>query len=229
MKGPALVDLTAEVFGLDAKTVFNIARALREAGYLTQGGRGRNAAHMTARDAARLSIGLLTGEPMSRVVERFEHYSKLQLREEDGGSKLQELLSLPDDHTLEDAVTGMFSLWDDEETLEPFRFEMEPLGSMEPTMFVRLNEAAQNCTVHFAGEEVVYCDVPHWARLRELNHEQRRLMDTGDFAEAAKVGAEFAALDEGRRSEFRGMRVTREISVVEIQKIALELAGGSDG
>ncbi|WP_336489822.1 hypothetical protein [Methylobacterium nigriterrae] len=53
-----LVERIAEVEGIDATYASGVARYLREAGLLTQAGRGRGAAHMNITDAARLLIGL---------------------------------------------------------------------------------------------------------------------------------------------------------------------------
>ena len=53
-----LVKAIAVVQGLDENQVLWIARYLREAGLITQGGRGRGGARMTVSDAANLLIGV---------------------------------------------------------------------------------------------------------------------------------------------------------------------------
>ena len=53
-----LVRIVASVEGLEEVSVGIFARAAREAGYISQGGRGRSAAKMTVRDAANLLIAV---------------------------------------------------------------------------------------------------------------------------------------------------------------------------
>ncbi|WP_331299199.1 hypothetical protein [Methylobacterium oryzae] len=53
-----LVRIVAEVEGLEEVSVGIFARAAREAGFISQGGRGRSAAKMTARDAVNLLIAV---------------------------------------------------------------------------------------------------------------------------------------------------------------------------
>lgn len=53
-----LVERIADVEGIDKVHASGVARYLREAGYISQAGRGRGAAKMTNKDAAYLVIGL---------------------------------------------------------------------------------------------------------------------------------------------------------------------------
>src|ERR1700704_3688635 len=53
-----LVNTIAKVEGIDPATVTLIARSVREAGFITTGGRGPSAARMTYRDAANLIIAV---------------------------------------------------------------------------------------------------------------------------------------------------------------------------
>lgn len=53
-----LIKTVAEVFDVPEVTIASSYRALREAGYVTKGGRGRSAAHMTPRDAGALLIAI---------------------------------------------------------------------------------------------------------------------------------------------------------------------------
>lgn len=68
-----LVRIVAAVEGIDEVSVGIFARAAREAGHIAQGGRGRSAAKMTARDAANLLIAVngcaLAKEVPTRVGE----------------------------------------------------------------------------------------------------------------------------------------------------------------
>jgi hypothetical protein len=77
MKSGPFISTVAVAYGIEEKTVRLVARLLREAGYLTQGPRGRGAPHMTPKDAATLTIALLaTGSPAKSVPE-FEYYMNL--------------------------------------------------------------------------------------------------------------------------------------------------------
>lgn len=70
-----MVERIAEVEGVEPSYASGVARYLREAGLLTQAGRGRGAAHMTSLDAARFLIGLNaspTAKDAPRVVEEFQ-------------------------------------------------------------------------------------------------------------------------------------------------------------
>src|SRR4051812_662375 len=62
-----LVRAVARVEGIDEVTVGIFAQAAREAGVISQKGRGRGAAHMTAEDAANLLIAA-NGSPLAKNV-----------------------------------------------------------------------------------------------------------------------------------------------------------------
>lgn len=71
---PALVDALVAVDGRERVVVDNIARAVREAGFIQTTKRGRGAADMTCDDAAALLVGLYGSAGMidaPRVVEAF--------------------------------------------------------------------------------------------------------------------------------------------------------------
>lgn len=70
-----MVERIAEVEGVETAYASGIARYLREAGLLTQAGRGRGAAHMSSKDAARFIIGLnasITAKDAPDYVRYFE-------------------------------------------------------------------------------------------------------------------------------------------------------------
>ena len=72
-----LVGKLAELEGRSAASVALIARYLREAGYLSQGARGRNAPHATATDCSNLLIALHAGADTAKeapsAIERFRN------------------------------------------------------------------------------------------------------------------------------------------------------------
>lgn len=72
-----LVSAIAEVEGLPEETVNLVARYIREAGYLSQGARGRNAPRATVADAANLLIAVNGGgcivKDAPRAVDMYRH------------------------------------------------------------------------------------------------------------------------------------------------------------
>ncbi|MCJ2106988.1 hypothetical protein MKK70_16710 [Methylobacterium sp. E-041] len=69
-----LVERIAEIEGVETAYASGVARYLREAGLLTQAGRGRGAAHMSSFDAARFLIGLnssITAKDAPKFVKYF--------------------------------------------------------------------------------------------------------------------------------------------------------------
>lgn len=82
-----MVERIAEVEGVEIAYASGIARYLREAGLITQAGRGRGAAHMTSLDAARFLIGLNasatakeapeTVKAFERIINRWDHRTEI--------------------------------------------------------------------------------------------------------------------------------------------------------
>lgn len=68
-----LVRVIAQAEGIDEVSVDVYARRAREAGFITQGGRGRSAAKMTTRDAANLLIAV-NASPTGREVHKIVPY-----------------------------------------------------------------------------------------------------------------------------------------------------------
>lgn len=106
----ALVKAVADVEGIDEVQVGWVARHLREAGLLTQAGRGRGAAHMNCADAANLLIGVNAATSAKDSASSVRLYralpcGKVELRSSDGlgiafrkgmtfGESLEQLLRL---------------------------------------------------------------------------------------------------------------------------------------
>lgn len=73
----ALVKAIADVEGIDEVQVGWVARHLREAGHITQAGRGRGAAHMSNSDAANLLIGVNAATGAKNAAEAVGLYRSL--------------------------------------------------------------------------------------------------------------------------------------------------------
>lgn len=116
-----LVKTIAEVEGLEETQVAWVARHLREAGLLSQAGRGRGAAHMEVRDAANLLIavnGSTTPKQCADAVLNFRslsavkstvHIDGLPLRDEADMDQLEVALSKGQDFgsALEAVITSL--------------------------------------------------------------------------------------------------------------------------
>lgn len=76
-----LVGVLAEVTGDPESGMVVLARSLREAGYITTGGRGRSAAHMTERDAAAMLLAVASGGDNTRAADTLRHVGNLRLLE----------------------------------------------------------------------------------------------------------------------------------------------------
>jgi hypothetical protein len=74
-----LVATVAQVEGIEEGTVKLIARYLREEGYISQGSHGPAAAMMSARDAARLLIGVNASSTATGAVKAVTAFGKLRL------------------------------------------------------------------------------------------------------------------------------------------------------
>ncbi|MFD0982520.1 hypothetical protein [Tropicimonas aquimaris] len=232
MKQGPFLDRVAEVFGVERKTVQVIARALREAGYLTTGARGVNAPHMTARDAANISIALLTGEPPSKVVPAFEFYSSQLPCEEVEVTELSvlSLCRVDDQTTFGTLVERLFDLWKVEDAkLDPYCWNSGI--PMEPTILVRLSEDHKTTSVHAEGEVVVFHDresAAEYDRLWEERMELGRDSPADQRRQIELLDQQMELLMHGMVSG-KGLRVTREFTTVEISKIAIAIFDGERG
>ena len=74
-----LSEAVARALGISEATALLHMRNVREAGILTQGGRGRSSARMTARDAAALMLTCAASQHPKDSVEVFGKYSSLRL------------------------------------------------------------------------------------------------------------------------------------------------------
>lgn len=69
MQSGPFITSTSEIYGVAAPTVKEFARILKANGLLSTGARGVNAPHMTALDAARMTLALLGTERPSQAAE----------------------------------------------------------------------------------------------------------------------------------------------------------------
>ena len=124
IKGPMkladLITLVSDVTGEDHGVVRVKARALREAGLLKQGGRGRGGAEMEARDVARLILSILSSQSttadrqlatMEATVPTYAKWSWHSGNVRGAGfayAPPPPLRSLPTEHNITDALEALF-------------------------------------------------------------------------------------------------------------------------
>jgi hypothetical protein len=104
-----LSECVAKQLGLPEATVALHMRNIREAGLITQGGRGRSSARMTATDAAQLlitSAGSLNPKDSVEVVERYAGIEKTRRSKWKIGL-VPKLDQLPKRHTFAEALTAL--------------------------------------------------------------------------------------------------------------------------
>ena len=105
MASPAqLMETISGATGVPLATIVDIDRRLVKAELRTKGGRGFNAAQMTALDAARLLTGLLGSAQANTAAEAVERYAQTRVDKTRSSDKmftavqLDELVALPARH-----------------------------------------------------------------------------------------------------------------------------------
>jgi len=236
MKIGPFISLISATYGLPEKTVVVVARALREAGWLTSGARGVNAPDMEARDAARLSLALLTGEPPSKAVSEFEFLRTLQAVDEYPDTGLLNRETLPHNHTFEEAITGLFNVSADdglitkygEETLVHVMvpdtasadgYDLDMIRHIVwPKFSVAVDMSQRTAKVRVADSTFHYVDLAGRKEFKQLLaesskdlHLMEKLFEIGARSTST---AEVDGVVEGRR-----MRVVRTITEQEFKDI----------
>lgn len=200
MKSGQLIKTISSALGIEQSTVGFVARRLREAGFLTTGARGVNAPKMTTRDAARLTLAIMTGAPPNLVVETFKIYRQFRNDEFEHikGANIIQLLEFKQDNTAEDFLTYLFDYMSSSRSNVDFR---ESLGGLE----INVHEKPAYVIYKNSGLEV-YFTTGH-------SHELDKLEIEGDMTNSPMP-------DITRLFEVKGMHVMRQISYREIKAIA---------
>lgn len=117
MKQGPFLTLIADTLTQPVGSVKLYARELREAGLLTTGARGVNAPHMTALDAARLVLALLTTDKPSECVERVKRFGQIKYSPEWRSSCTWREIILPEEfhrtfegEVVEDVLAAIFDI-----------------------------------------------------------------------------------------------------------------------
>ena len=218
--GP-FINLISSTFGVPESTVVVVARALREAGWLSSGARGVNAPHMTARDAARLSLALLSGEAPGRVVEEFAFIRGLQTNDVHREDGLFDPRDLGAGHILEDVVTLLFDLFTDAERIDRHS-ELHWFGRVGPFFSLSVDSSRRTAVIELPDQRAEYLDLVGAAELDELREVRpvtlevwQRMSELEERSIPSDVGLSVVA--------GRGMRVIRTITQQEFRTIAFGL------
>jgi hypothetical protein len=218
--GP-LISLISSTFGVPEATVIVVARALREAGWVTSGARGVNAPHMTARDASRLSLALLTGESPGRVVEEFEFIRSLQKKDIYPIDGLISKKDLPDCHVLEDLLTALFELHSDSNRIKEYGEEWT-FGIIGPYFSFSVDASRRTAAVNLPRFSTEYIDIAGEAELDVLYSTRPVTLEVSH--RIAELESRSIASDSSLTvAPGRGMRVVRTITQDEIRAITLRL------
>jgi hypothetical protein len=220
--GP-LITLLSSTYGLAEAGITLVARALREAGWLSTGARGVNAPEMGARDVARLTLALLSGEPPSKVVDEFALLRTLQTADPFPLDGFLSPVQLPVDHTLEDVITALFAASFDETHIQ--RFVQDDLfdGYIWPSFSVSVDASRRTAEVHIPGFTAEYSDRKGEEELDALY--EARITTLDQLERAKDLEARAATPGSSKVIANRGMRVVRTISEVEFKTIAAAMRG----
>jgi hypothetical protein len=215
-----------------------VARALREAGWLTSGARGVNAPDMGARDAARLSLALLTGEPPSKAIPVFGLLRTLQTVDEYPSAGFLNRETLPHNHTLEDAITALFEASANPELIAEYGeekithvmaidddlvdgYDMNTVTHTAwPKFSVAIDMSRRTAEVHITESTFHYVDLVGREKVKLYQTKSSfNLHDTEEILERMDRSPSAAEVDGVVMGQ--GMRVVRTITEQEFKRISL--------
>ena len=216
--GP-FIHLISTTYGLPESSVAFVARVMREAGWLTTGARGVNAPEMTATDAARLTLALLSGQPPGTAVSEFEFLRTLEATDPYPEHTFTANTSLATNHSFEDALVWLFSLSSASHRVREHGQTI--LGDFYwPYISVSVDGSARAAQFSLPGHTTAYEDVAGERELEALGslpysfEKHLRLNELWNRSESWDTGVVYG----------RGMRAIRKITEKEIQKIADAMA-----
>lgn len=216
-----IVTELAAMSGASAQSVGVLARALREAGLISQRGRGRGAAHATPLDAARLCIALMVGGRHRDAAQVVRDFGQLELHaiEPEAGHPvdsltLQAVGGLGEAHRFEDALAALIGLWSDERLVAAMDAQRGPDGFW-PAMLARICTSTLTGTVILGVTRYSYLH----RHLREAGHHRLdadgALGSDWPITRFLEVAARYTS----------GIRRTHEITGVEIMPLGEVVAG----
>ena len=216
--------------GIEERSIALIARHLREAGLLSQKGRGRGAAHATPLDAARLCIALMVNGKLKDAPQAVVDFGQLRCsaievfeQHRYAGLDLQSLCGVGAEHCFEEGFAGLIGIWGDERALA--EIEARRGSGFWPAMTAETRDELLSASVHLAATKYTYV---HEALIEagKLKPGPEPDEDLAGWLKSVQAGLE---LSERRTSVsnryFSGIRTTRAMSVVEIMPLGEVVAG----
>jgi hypothetical protein len=237
--GP-FIQTTADNFGCDPSHVRQLCRALREAGLLTTGARGVNAPHMTALDAARLTVAVLAGSIPTTVIEDVRFWGELQTASIRVGAVTRpgpyRALGPGEEETLEKACASIFDLYGDDTVIAAHSWKMGDVD-MVPTVSLKLSERDRTVTITEEGAEITFMNVRAGMELQRAQEAEATATElllkatqseSPDHVAVALIDAQQASdLVSMAAERFfdakKGVRVTRALTQEELCPVARAL------
>lgn len=213
--GP-FINLLSKTYGLPEPSVAAVARMMREAGWLTTGARGVNAPEMTHVDAARLTLGLLSGEPPGKVVEEFEFLRGLEANPPPPPTGFTAGSGLDQAHFLEDGLVWLFGLTSASSTIQEHGHVFAD-RVFWPSVTVSVDSSARAAQIYYSDHSCSYEDL---ARDRELDELHAQPLTLENLMRQRAVESRSADWDSYAVALDRRMRVVRTITQNEISAIA---------
>lgn len=167
VKLTGLLDNASDALGIAKPTVSVAFRALREAGLMTSGGRGRGAPDMSHLDLARLLQTFLVTESPAVAVGAVQDFGGMVCSDAhlSGDDRLRpfsfEAKGLDDIHSFEEAVCEIIRTYSEDRDEDYFRegcHENERLGTILPRCDITVNVSALSATINFNGNVYHYID-----------------------------------------------------------------------
>ena len=203
--------------GIPKPSITVVARHLREAGLLSQKGRGRGAARATPLDAARLCIALMLGRKAKDAPSVVKDFGQLQCWSAEvepdhkySDFNLEAVFGLKVGHSFEQGFAALIAVWADTALVDEMEKRKGPMGFW-PGMLATLSDGTLTGEIRFG---VAHYDYSHAPLL------QARQLYREDVLEGAEERVE---LNDQHRAVWKryssGIRSTREISGVEIMPL----------
>lgn len=234
---PKISDLIkdmAAVLHIEQTTVQTYARRLREAGLLSQGGRGRGGADATPLDAARLLIALSVDAYAKDAPQTVRDFGRLRCSRETplrGESnriqydklRMAKLLRLPADAALEDVLAAIIAAYggEDEEAATILDVHSGRWGQY-PGTIVTIRSISVDAQASIGGHRYLFEQPVHGIITQTLLKKKSGQADAATTAEYEAASAEYARL---HKTYYRGIRRESTIATPEIVKIGEMLAG----
>lgn len=210
-----LVTELSVMSGMPQETVAGFARYLREAGLLSQKGRGRGAARATALDAARLCTALMVGgraKDAPQAVADFRVLEAWNPRKRAGEDypdlTLEAVSGLTPGHRFDEALAALVGAWADADLVAKMAAFAGP-EAQHPVMSASLNVSGVTGYISFGSTRYAYSDAELAQAVRSLQDGARPQEIEGKINPAMRRTFRY----------FSGIRTTRELTGAELRPL----------